>query len=137
MRKLMLATTAAALLAGISFANAADIVGTVKSINPATMMVTLDSGQSYKLPATAKATDWKVGDRIKLTTDSNNVVTAANAAEVIGTIKSIDPLTMMVTLDSGKSYKLPATVKATDWKVGDKIKLTTDDKDNVTAVTKA
>jgi hypothetical protein len=78
MHKLMLGACAAALLAGISFANAADIVGTIKSIDPATMMITLDSGQSYKLPATAKAADWKVGDKIKVTTDDKNNVTSVS-----------------------------------------------------------
>jgi hypothetical protein len=78
MRKLMLAASAAALLAGVSFANAAEITGTIKSIDAATMMVTLESGQSYKLPATVKATDWKVGDKIKLTTDDQNNVSAVS-----------------------------------------------------------
>ena len=80
MRKLMLAASAAALLAGILFANAADVIGTIKSIDATTMMVTLDSGKSYKLPATVKATDWKVGDRIKLTTDDKDNVTAVSKA---------------------------------------------------------
>jgi hypothetical protein len=76
MRKLMIAASAVALLAGISLASAADVTGTIKSIDSATMMITLDSGQSFKLPATVKATDWKVGDKVKVTTDDKNNVTA-------------------------------------------------------------
>ena len=76
MRKLMIAASAVALLAGISLASAADVTGTIKSIDSATMMITLDGGQSFKLPATVKATDWKVGDKVKVTTDDKNNVTA-------------------------------------------------------------
>jgi hypothetical protein len=76
MRKLVVAASAVALLAGISMASAADVTGTIKSIDSATMMITLDNGQSFKLPATVKATDWKVGDKVKVTTDDKNNVTA-------------------------------------------------------------
>lgn len=77
MRRLLLAATGvAALLAGISVASAADVTGTIKSIDSAAMMITLDNGKSFKLPATVKITDWKVGEKVKVTTDDKNNVTA-------------------------------------------------------------
>jgi len=72
MRKLTLALSTAALLAGISFANAADVTGTIKSIDMTAGMITLDNGKAYKLPATVKATDWKVGEKVKVTFDDKN-----------------------------------------------------------------
>lgn len=51
MRKSVLAAaTAAAMLAGISVANAADVTGTIKSIDATAGMITLDNGKAYKLP---------------------------------------------------------------------------------------
>jgi len=73
MRKSVLAAaTAAALFAGISLASAAEVTGTIKSIDVTAGMITLDNGKSYKLPASIKAADWKVGDKVKLTFDDNN-----------------------------------------------------------------
>ena len=79
MRKLTLALSTAALLAGISFANAADVTGTIKSIDMTAGMITLDNGKAYKLPATVKATDWKVGEKVKVTFDDKNGQLTATA----------------------------------------------------------
>ena len=80
MRKSMLAAaTAAALFAGISLANAADVTGTIKSIDMTAGMITLDNGKAYKLPATVKATDWKVGEKVKVTFDDKNGQLTATA----------------------------------------------------------
>lgn len=80
MRKLVFAAaTAAALFAAISSAIAADVTGAIKSIDAATSTITLDNGKAYKLPASIKATDWKVGEKVKVTFDDKNgqlVVTA-------------------------------------------------------------
>lgn len=48
-----------------------------------------------------------------------------------GAIKSVDAKTMMITLADGSSYKLPATVKAADLKVGEKVSIVWDLKDKV------
>lgn len=84
MRKSVLAAaTAAALFAGISLANAADVTGTIKSIDATAGMITLDNGKAYKLPASIKAADWKVGEKVKVTYDNKNgqlVVTAVAKA---------------------------------------------------------
>ena len=80
MRKLTLAAlSAAALLAGISLANAADVTGTIKSIDATTGMITLDNGKTYKLPASIKASDWKVGEKVKVTFDDKNGKLTATA----------------------------------------------------------
>lgn len=73
MRKFTLvAATAAALLAGISLANAADVTGTIKSIDATAATITLDNGKVYKLPASVKTADWKVGEKVKATYDYKN-----------------------------------------------------------------
>ena len=130
MRKLMLAASAAALLAGISMASAADVTGTIKSIDVTTNMITLEDGKSYKLSASIKPGDWKVGDRVRVTYDDASGQMTATALvrvfDVTGTIKSIDVATNMITLEDGKSYKLSASIKPADWKVGDKVKVTYD-----------
>jgi uncharacterized oligopeptide transporter (OPT) family protein len=66
MRKLLVAA-AAAMLAGIVTASAAEVSGTIQSVDVTASMITLDNGKSYKLPATIKASDWKVGDKVKVT----------------------------------------------------------------------
>ena len=79
MRKFMFAATAAALLAGFSFANATDVTGTIKSIDLTKGMITLDNGKDFALAPTIKPTDWKVGEKVKVTydeTDGKLTVTA-------------------------------------------------------------
>jgi hypothetical protein len=73
MRKLTIATGAAILLAGISLANAASVIGTIKSIDAAGGTVTLEDGKAYKLPTWTKASNWKVGDKVMVTLDDKNV----------------------------------------------------------------
>ena len=72
MRKLMFAASAAALLAGISIANAADVTGMIKSIDSTKGMITLDDGKEYTLASSIKPTDWKVGEKVKVTYDEKN-----------------------------------------------------------------
>ena len=72
MRTLKIAAAAAALLAAISFAGAAEVTGSIKSIDAAAGTITLDNGKAYKLPATVKAADWKVGDKVKVTYDEKD-----------------------------------------------------------------
>ena len=72
MRKFMFAATAAALLAGISIANATDVTGTIKSIDLTKGMITLDNGKDFALAPTIKPTDWKVGEKVKVTYDEKD-----------------------------------------------------------------
>ena len=72
MRKFMFAAPAAALLAGISIANATDVTGTIKSIDLTKGMITLANGKELALAPTIKPTDWKVGEKVKVTYDEKN-----------------------------------------------------------------
>jgi Cu/Ag efflux protein CusF len=71
MRKLMIAAGAAALLASVSLASAADATGAIQSIDVAAGTVTLDSGQTFTLSAdlVQAAANWKVGDKVTVTYD--------------------------------------------------------------------
>jgi hypothetical protein len=69
MRKLMIAASAAALLATVSIAAATDVTGTIQSIDPSAGTLTLDNGQTFMLssPMKKQAANWKVGDKVKIT----------------------------------------------------------------------
>ncbi len=79
MRKLIIAAGAAALLAGISVASAAEVTGTVSAVDTANHTITLDSGQTFMI-ANAGAKDntsadtgieasFKTGDKVKIVYD--------------------------------------------------------------------
>jgi Cu/Ag efflux protein CusF len=71
MRKFMIAASAAALLATVSLAAAADATGAIQAVDVAAGTVTLDNGQTFTLSADLKAAaaNWKVGDKVKITYD--------------------------------------------------------------------
>jgi hypothetical protein len=50
--------------------------------------------------------------------------TAAYADDATGTVKTINVVNRMVTLDDGKVYVFTAAVDLTKFKVGDKVKVT-------------
>ncbi|AMS41413.1 DUF1344 domain-containing protein [Aminobacter sp. NyZ550] len=52
---------------------------------------------------------------------------AAYAAEVQGTVQSVDPATRSITLDDGKTYVIPETLKVDGLAAGAKVKVTVDD----------
>jgi Cu/Ag efflux protein CusF len=81
MRKLMIAASAAALLATVSMATAADVTGTIKSIDPSAGTVTLDNGQTFNLASNLKsqAANWKVGDKVKITYEGSGGSMSATA----------------------------------------------------------
>ena len=68
MRRLLVATSAAALLAASSFAAyAEDASGAVQSIDTTAGTVTLADGQVYVLPADFDAASIAVGDEVTIT----------------------------------------------------------------------
>jgi hypothetical protein len=71
MKKLMIAASAAALLASVSIGYAAEAQGTISSIDTAAGTVTLDSGQTFTLPASVAAADLKVGSKVTITYDES------------------------------------------------------------------
>ena len=70
MNKLMVAASAAALLAASSLAAlAAEASGTITSIDLASATVTLDDGNTYKLPTDLDVASLQVGAKVKITFD--------------------------------------------------------------------
>jgi hypothetical protein len=68
MRKLMIAASAAAMLAASSFAALAEEAkGTIQAIDPAAGTVTLADGQTFKLPAEFDAASLQVGQDVTIT----------------------------------------------------------------------
>ena len=72
---------AAALFSVVSIASAADVTGTIKSIDPSAATVTLDNGQTFALSAALKsqAANWKVGDKVKVTFEGTGAKMSATA----------------------------------------------------------
>jgi hypothetical protein len=67
MKKLMIAASAAALLATSSLAALADeITGSITSIDVMAGTLTLDDGQTYKLPAETDAAALQVGEQVTI-----------------------------------------------------------------------
>jgi outer membrane lipoprotein SlyB len=65
MKKLMIAAGAAGLLAMSSLAALADEAqGSITSVDPAAMTVTLDDGNTYALPAGLDAASLQVGQKV-------------------------------------------------------------------------
>jgi Cu/Ag efflux protein CusF len=79
MRKMMIAAGAAALLATVSLASAADVTGSITAVDATAATVTLDNGSTYTLPANADKSAWKVGDKVKITYDTANGKMTATA----------------------------------------------------------
>ena len=64
MRMFAGAALAAALLGAASVAYAADMTGTIKSLDTSKDMITLDNGSSYMAPKGTKLSDFKVGEKV-------------------------------------------------------------------------
>jgi len=67
MRKSAIALAAAALFGAVSIASAADVTGTIKSIDMTAKTVTLDNGQTFTLGSSVQASNFKAGDKVKVT----------------------------------------------------------------------
>jgi hypothetical protein len=82
MRKLMIAASAAALIAASSaVALAAEATGAIASVDPAAGTVTLDSGQTFTLPASVDAASLQVGQQVKITyEEADGKMTASEVA---------------------------------------------------------
>ncbi len=73
--------SAAALLSLMGAASAAEVEGTVQTIDPTTRMVTLDTGESFTAPEDATLDDIAPGDKVKVTLDDSSG--AATALEEV------------------------------------------------------
>jgi hypothetical protein len=73
MQKLMLSAVTAAFVTAATVASAADMSGTIKSIDTAKDTITLDNGKVLSLPTSVKIASFKVGEKVKVTyTESHN-----------------------------------------------------------------
>ncbi len=67
MKKLMIAAGAASLLALSSLGALADQAqGSITSVDPTAMTVTLDDGNTYALPASLDAASLQVGEKVQI-----------------------------------------------------------------------
>lgn len=67
MRKLLVVTATVATLIAATSAQAAEITGTVSSVNTKTDSITLNDGKAYVLPEGIEAESVKVGENVKVT----------------------------------------------------------------------
>ena len=72
MKNLILPTVAAMLFAGASVAYAADVTGTIKSIDTAKDTFTLDNGSTYAAPSSVKLSTFKVGEKVSVDYSMSN-----------------------------------------------------------------
>jgi len=66
MKKLIVPASAAALLALASVASAANVTGTIKSIDAAKGTVELNNGSVYSAPSKIKLSQFKVGEKVSV-----------------------------------------------------------------------
>jgi len=72
MNKLMIAVGAAGLLGASSLAALADEAqGSITAVDPTAMTVTLDDGNTYKLPADVDAASLQVGEKVMIEYDQD------------------------------------------------------------------
>ena len=68
----------ATLVAGITVAGAAELIGTIKSIDSAKGTITLADGMTFVLPKSIKAADLTVGEKVKVTYQASGKTNAAS-----------------------------------------------------------
>jgi hypothetical protein len=82
MNRLMIAASAAALLAVSSFAAlAAEVTGAITAVDPAAGTVTLDDGNTYVLPADFDIASLQAGAMVKITYEEVDGKLAITAVE--------------------------------------------------------
>ncbi len=83
MKKLLIAVSAATLLAASSLASLAEEVsGTIQTVDMAAMTVTLDDGSTYRLPTDFDAASLQVGAKVKIMFDKD-AASGENAATAV------------------------------------------------------
>ncbi len=83
MKKLTITIAAAGLLAASSLAALADeATGSIQSIDPNALTVTLDDGNTYQLPQSVDAASLKVGEKVMIqyTKDAGGNMVATTVA---------------------------------------------------------
>lgn len=82
MRKILLPAVAVAMMATAfgAYAAASPDTGVIKAIDAKAMTLTLEDGMIFKLPASVKVADLKVGEKVTVTYKVNGT---ANDAETV------------------------------------------------------
>ena len=81
MKKVLAALSAAALIASVGIANAAEKDGKIKMIDTAKMMLTLEDGTVYQLDKTVAVKDLKAGQEVKVMFETKNGKNMADKVE--------------------------------------------------------
>ena len=72
MKKLVVPSMAAMIVALVSSANAATATGTIKSLDTAKDTIALNDGTVYSVPSTMKIAQFKVGEKVTVTYQKQN-----------------------------------------------------------------
>ena len=75
MRKSLISAALAAFVvttAGAAFAASTTDTSTIKALDPAKHKITLTDGRTFQVPATWKFSDYKVGEKVKVTYQTQN-----------------------------------------------------------------
>jgi Cu/Ag efflux protein CusF len=72
MKKFAVPALASLMMLGASLAYAANISGTIKSIDTTKKEIVLDNGQTYQLQQNVSTTNLKAGDKVTMTTQVQN-----------------------------------------------------------------
>ena len=83
MRLSAIALAAAAIFGLVSIANATDVTGTIKSMDPSAKTITLDNGDTFKLEPSVKTTELKDGQKVKVTYSGTGKEMMASSVEVV------------------------------------------------------
>jgi fructose-1,6-bisphosphatase/sedoheptulose 1,7-bisphosphatase-like protein len=81
MRKTITAITAAVLLGTASIASADQLAGRLRSIDPATNSITLDSGQTFQLATPGEAAMLVIGEKVTVTFSKSGTEKVASAVD--------------------------------------------------------
>jgi hypothetical protein len=80
-RKTIATITAAVLLSTTSIAAADQMTGRIRSIDPATNRITLDSGQTFELAIPEEAAMLMIGEKVTVTFSNSGTEKVASAIE--------------------------------------------------------
>lgn len=85
MRKLIVSTAAAALLASgsIAFAAVKHTTGTVKTFDGTALSLVLDDGSTFTLPKTFKDPGLKAGEKVRVSWDMSGKNKVAEAVKIV------------------------------------------------------
>ena len=81
MRLSAIALAAAAMFGAVSIANAAEVTGTIKSMDTSAKTITLDNGDTFKLGPSVRTTELKDGQKVTVTYSGTGKEMTASSIE--------------------------------------------------------